>query len=103
MHEGRVVALDTPRGLREALGPELVELRVAGDAPAALAALRELGAAGDDAFTVGATVTVPLHDRAAPAALEAVRATGVPAVSVTTRPPTLDDVYLRLTGARLDA
>jgi ABC-2 type transport system ATP-binding protein len=103
MHEGRVVALDTPAALREALGAELVEMRVHGDAPAALSVLRELEVAGDDAFVVGGTVTIPLHHRAAAAAIAATQAAGVPAISFTTRPPTLDDVYLRLTGARLDA
>jgi len=103
MHEGSVVALDTPRALREALGAELVELRVDGDAPAALAALGELGVAGDDAFVVGGTVTVPLHARASGATIAAASAAGIPTTSVTTRPPTLDDVYLRLTGSYLAA
>ncbi len=42
-----------------ALGPEIVEVRVDGDPHQALAAMRGGGVAGDDAFAVGSTVTVP--------------------------------------------
>src|SRR2546421_12419566 len=65
IHAGRIVALDTPRALLSMLGQEIVELRVNGDAATALALLRARGIAGEDAFTVGSTLTVPLHDRAA--------------------------------------
>ena len=62
MHAGRIVALDTPAALLAGLGAEILELRVDGDAGAALASLRARGLAGDDAFAVGSTVTVPLHE-----------------------------------------
>src|SRR6266581_1588188 len=65
MHEGRIVALGSPAELRASLGEEIVEIRVDGDAAAALAVLRAKGVAGDDAFSVGSTVTVPIHDRSA--------------------------------------
>src|SRR2546426_6508551 len=60
MHAGRIVALDSPAALLAGLGEEIVELRVSGNADAVLASLRSNGVAGDDAFTVGSTVTVPL-------------------------------------------
>src|SRR5215831_6269369 len=53
VHAGRIVALDTPRALLTGLGSELVELRVESGAASALAALRERGVAGRDAFAVG--------------------------------------------------
>jgi hypothetical protein len=83
------------------LGHELVELRVNGDAVTALASLRTRGIAGDDAFTVGSTLTVPLHDRTSAHAISVIHEADLAASSVTTRQPTLDDVYLQLTGARL--
>jgi ABC-2 type transport system ATP-binding protein len=101
MHRGEIVALDTPQALLARLGHEIVELRVDGDATRTLAALRADGIAGPDAFTVGSRLTVPLHDRSADEALAALRA--VPAAAVATRRPTLDDVYLRLTGDALAA
>jgi len=103
VHEGRIVGLDTPANLLGDLGRELIELRVEGDAAAALDALRERGIAGDDAFRVGATLTVPLHRRTARHAMSAIAELGIAAEGMSARRPTLDDVYLRLTGDRLAA
>jgi hypothetical protein len=74
---------------------------VSGDAATALASLRTHGIAGDDAFTVGSTLTVPLHAHTAPDAVAAIHDVDLAASSISTRRPTLDDVYLQLTGARL--
>ena len=62
MHEGGSSRSARRRRCVADLGSEIVELRVDGDAEAALGVLRAHGVAGDDAFSVGATVTVPLHD-----------------------------------------
>jgi ABC-2 type transport system ATP-binding protein len=103
MHEGRVVALDSPEALLAGLGRELVELHIDGDAHAGAAALRTAGIARDDSFVVGATVRVPLHGRPGRDAIAAITALGLPARAITSRPPTLDDVYLQLTGQSLAA
>jgi ABC-2 type transport system ATP-binding protein len=103
VHEGRIVGLDTPANLLAGLGRELIELRVDGDAAKALEALRTSGIAGEDAFRVGATLTVPLHRRAARHAMTAIADLGIAAEGMSARRPTLDDVYLRLTGDRLAA
>ena len=99
---GRIVALDTPAALRAVLGRELVELRVNGNARAALDSLRERRIAGDDAFTVGSTLTVPLHEVTSAEAIAVIGELRL-AAEISTRRPTLDDVYLRLTGDRLAA
>ena len=103
MHAGRIVALDRPATLLAALGDQVLELRVDSDPTAALARLRSHGVAGDDSFAVGATLTIPVRGRTADAVLAAVRETGLAATATSTRPPTLDDVYLRLTGDTLAA
>ena len=77
VHGGAIVALDTPRALLAGLGDELLELRVDGDVVAALAALRALGIAARDAFAVGSTLTVPLHDASAGDALAALHDAGL--------------------------
>ena len=100
MHRGRIVALDTPEALLAGLGHELVELRVDGSAESALASLRERGVAGEDAFAVGSRLTVPLHDRSSQQTIAAVHELGL-ARAISAREPTLDDVYLRLTGDSL--
>jgi ABC-2 type transport system ATP-binding protein len=102
IHAGRIVALDTPERLRAQLGRELVEIRARGAADDALAALRARNVAGNDAFTVGSTLTVPLHDMSGSDAIAVVDELEL-ATEISTRQPTLDDVYLRLTGDRLAA
>jgi ABC-2 type transport system ATP-binding protein len=101
MHLGRIVALGTPAELRAELGAEIVEIRIDGDGHRALARLREHGIADDESFVVGSTLTVPLADGGSTAAIAAVDALELGALSVGARKPTLDDVYLRLTGGRL--
>ena len=101
MHGGLIVALDTPRALLAALGREIVELRIEGHAEAALAALRSRGIAGADAFTVGSTLTVPLHQRSSVDAISAIHDLRLHVAAMSTRQPTLDDVYLQLTGDRI--
>jgi ABC-2 type transport system ATP-binding protein len=103
VHEGQIVALDTPEALLASLGHEIVEWRVAGDVHAALGSLRARGIAGPDAFVVGATITVPLHATSASDAVAVITDLGVATAAVSTRAPSLDDVYLRLTGNRLAA
>jgi len=102
IHAGRIVALDTPQALLAGLGRELVELRVDGNVASALASLRERGVAGEDAFAVGSRLSVPLHDASSGEAITAIKELGI-AGAISAREPTLDDVYLRLTGGSLAA
>jgi ABC-2 type transport system ATP-binding protein len=101
VHAGQIVALDTPSTLLAQVGREILELRVAGHAEGALATLRAHNIADDGAFTVGNSVHVPLHGLPADEATAAIAGLGVPTTAVITRPPTLDDVYLQLTGQTL--
>jgi ABC-2 type transport system ATP-binding protein len=100
IHAGRIVALDTPAALLAGLGRQLVEIRVEGSVNSALTSLRDRGVAGEDAFAVGSRVTVPLHQHSSGEAIAAIHDLGL-AEAITAREPTLDDVYLRLTGDSL--
>ena len=103
MHRGDIVALDSPTALLAALGREILEVRVRGGADTTLRRLQQLGLAGADAFSVGTTVTVPLHDGDARTAADRVVDARIEHVGLNTRAPNLDDVYLRLTGSSLAA
>jgi ABC-2 type transport system ATP-binding protein len=103
MYQGTIVAMDRPTALLAGLGAELVELRVDHDPADALAAMRAHGLADDDAFAVGSTLTVPVRNRPARDTVAALTGLGIHAEAVTTRKPTLDDVYLQLTGSKLAA
>jgi ABC-2 type transport system ATP-binding protein len=99
IHQGALVALDSPRALLDGLGREILEFRVDGDPLQAVGVLRERRVAGDDAFAVGARVSVPLHDVTASEALSAIESERLRASEITTRAPNLDDVYLKFTGS----
>lgn len=103
IHQGAIVALDTPDALLAGLGREVLELRVGGEAAVARAALGTHGIPVDTAFAVGSTLTVPLRDTSAGDVMAALDRAGVTAAAISSRAPSLDDVYLRLTGDRLDA
>lgn len=103
VHEGRIVALDRPQALLARLGEEILEMRVDRDPTGALASMRAHGIASETAFAVGATLTVPVTRHAAQATVAAIAGLGIEPDSLTTRRPTLDDVYLQLTGSRIAA
>jgi ABC-2 type transport system ATP-binding protein len=98
IHDGEIVALDRPATLLAGLGEEILEFRVDGDVERALQALRARGVAGEDAYAVGARITIPLHGHSASDALVELGADGVRASEIQVRTPSLDDVYIRLTG-----
>jgi ABC-2 type transport system ATP-binding protein len=103
MSAGRIVALGTPAGLVAGLGSELIEIKVPDDAERTLATFRSHRIAGDDAFAVGSTITLPLRDGSSREAIAAIADLGVGVGGITARRPTLDDVYLQLKGDRIAA
>ena len=97
---GRVIAEGTPGELKADCGGERLEVRLANRSQSeeALAALAPL-AAGSPSLE-DSTVRVPLHERKG-AVAEAVRrldSAGVAVDDLLVASPTLDDVFLRLTG-----
>ncbi|HUA05036.1 MAG TPA: ATP-binding cassette domain-containing protein [Solirubrobacteraceae bacterium] len=101
IHEGALVALDSPKALLARLGREILEFRVDGSPERALVTLRDRGIATGDAFAIGARITVPLHRHAATEALAAIESEHLRASEIATRVPNLDDVYLQLTGSTI--
>jgi ABC-2 type transport system ATP-binding protein len=97
---GRIVACDTPAALLASVGEEILELRVA-DPDAATAVLQNRGISARDIVATGSTLTASLRQISSRQAVEHLARTAVEVASATTRHPTLDDVYLRLTGARI--
>ncbi len=102
VNRGEIAAIGRPSELLAGLGAEILELRVDGRPQPALTALRERGLARDDAFAIGSRLTVPLHTHTASDVLRALDAEHAHVGEIATRAPTLDDVYLQLTGDRLD-
>ncbi len=101
MRAAEIVALGTPKDLVAGLGSELVELRVPRGAEAALASMRAGGIAGADAFAIGSTLIVPAGRNDPQRMIADVHDAGIASISIISRRPTLDDVYLQLTGDQL--
>ena len=103
LNEGRLVAEGTPGELKRTVGDDVVVARVAGDAEAAARAIE--GVAGISHVEVyGDEVSAATGDGAAavsPVAV-ALAAAGVEVAELSIRPTTLDDVFLELTGARIE-
>jgi len=102
--DGRIVAQGTPDELKRGVSGDAVILAVADPArlPHAVGIVSDLvgvGEVGED----GATLRFRVPDGAAalPALLRALDAAGVPPTSVEVRRPSLDDVFLSLTGRSL--
>ena len=94
---GRIVAADTPAGLKRAVGGDLITIMTADGEGAAQQVRR---AYGIDATVAGRRVsfTVPGGEAFLP---EFVRSFDQPLQAVSLRRPTLDDVFLDLTGRDL--
>ena len=97
---GRLLAEGTPDELKDRVGGERLEVRL-DDAARAADAVEALGSMGDDRPTVdGDLVSVGVRSRGG-AIVEAVRRldhVGVGVADIVLRRPTLDDVFLALTG-----
>jgi ABC-2 type transport system ATP-binding protein len=97
---GRVIAEGSSDELKDQVGGESLEvtLEVAAEAEAAIAALGEVAAAAPE--LEGMVLRVPVAERKGTIALavERMNAAGVGIDDISMRRPTLDDVFLKLTG-----
>jgi ABC-2 type transport system ATP-binding protein len=99
---GRLVAEDTPDALKRRIGADVVVARIDGDAESAVRALRMLTEV-ESVDVAASEITVQVADgptAVTPVAL-ALAGAGVPVESLTLRRPTLDDVFLSVTGHRM--
>jgi len=100
---GRVIAEGSGDELKDQVSGAMVHVRLtdAGQREAALFALRRLGCGGAQPGEAGSELTVPApHDGVAKVAeaAAALRDAGVGVSDLGLRRPTLDDVFLELTG-----
>jgi len=102
INDGRIVAEDTPDNLKRSIGTDVIFVRLDGDAERARSAVQ--GLAGVDTVEArGHELVVTVAEGSAtigPVAV-ALDACGVPVRDLTLRTPTLDDVFLELTGSHI--
>jgi len=105
--EGRVIAQGTPDELKSRVGADMVELHTV-DVPTMQRAAEVLGSLGvaepsTDPATRRCSLAAPGGSRLLPVVVRALDDAAVPVEDITLRRPTLDEVFLALTGRTTDA
>ncbi|HET6772237.1 MAG TPA: ATP-binding cassette domain-containing protein [Acidimicrobiales bacterium] len=104
--KGRVIADGTPGELKSRAGRDVIEVRAhqSSDLPALAGALAAVGVEGPRVHAGTSRVTVPVDGGRAviAAAVRAVDALGVEVDDIGLRRPTLDEVFLALTGEPIE-
>ena len=100
MDHGVVIADDTPAALKSRLAGDRITLTFDSAADAVQAA-RHTGGEVADALVTLTGEAAAAGERAVPQLVRSLDAAGLPPVAVTHRQPTLDDVFLALTGRSL--
>ena len=101
LDHGRVIAAGTPAALKAEVGGQRLHVRPldAADLPAVRAAVADLVPFDTPALDAAGELTVPVHDPAVLVRLaDRLAATGLPVAELGLRLPSLDDVFLTLTG-----
>ncbi len=97
---GKIVALDTPKALKDSLGGDIIEIHV--DRPAEDGLASSLGALPNVKQVMpvsgGYRLTVVSGEETAPLVLDAIRSQNLKATRISIAKPTLDEVYLARTG-----
>ncbi|MEU4683575.1 ATP-binding cassette domain-containing protein [Streptomyces xinghaiensis] len=106
IERGRTIADDTPAALKQQIGGDRIEVVVqeAADLPAALGVVARVTGAEPDSDPEARRVAAPVTDRVA-ALTEVVRTLQdeeIPVEDIGLRRPTLDEVFLRITGRRAE-
>ena len=104
---GRVIAQGTPSELKSRVGADMVELHTV-DVPTLRRAAEVLGSLGlaepsTDAATRRCSLAAPTGSKLLPIVVRALDEAAVPVEDIALRRPTLDEVFLALTGRRTDA
>ncbi len=99
---GKIVALDTPAGLKQILKGDVITLGVDGDAAALVPPLKEKPWITDITHVNGnLTVTASEGETRIPDIFGLALGAGVTITSVSLRKPSLEDVFLHLTGSSI--
>jgi ABC-2 type transport system ATP-binding protein len=104
MDHGKVLALDTPARLKQGVGADtIVTIKSSGDATALAAALTEsvVGVTNSRAVDGGVELHVQAGERLVPRIVTAAEGAGFPVVDLSVAEPSLETVFINLTGKEL--
>ncbi|HEY2564766.1 MAG TPA: ATP-binding cassette domain-containing protein [Acidimicrobiales bacterium] len=104
MDHGKVLALDTPAKLKQGVGADtIVTIKASGDPGALAAALTEkvVGVTNSRAIEGGVELHVQAGERLVPRIVTAAEGAGFPVVDLSVAEPSLETVFINLTGKEL--
>jgi ABC-2 type transport system ATP-binding protein len=104
MDHGRILALDTPAALKQAVDADtIVSVTTSGDAEALAQTLADgvHGVARTRVTDAGVELHVKGTERLLPSVVNAAEAAGIPILDVSVAEPTLETVFINLTGKEL--
>jgi ABC-2 type transport system ATP-binding protein len=104
MDHGKVLALDTPAQLKQGVGADtIVTIKSSGDSGALAAALTEnvVGVTNSRAIEGGVELHVQAGERLVPRIVTAAEGAGFPVVDLSVAEPSLETVFINLTGKEL--
>lgn len=103
INHGRLVVEGTPTELKRSMGSDIIIARVEGCAESAREAVSGLASVSETEVTGNEVVIQVSNGAASVSSVALALAEGrVPVEEITLRTPTLDDVFLHFTGARMD-
>lgn len=101
MNRGKLIVTDEPSRLKSTMGGDV--LTISSTTPCCADKLKELGYSVTSNFTEGQfDILVSNGERSIPHLLESLNEAGVKVQSVSIKKPTLDDVFLKYTGTRIE-
>jgi ABC-2 type transport system ATP-binding protein len=101
--QGTIVAEGSPSDLKKAVGSDLILVRVEGDATGVTSVLERVpGVEGVDAHGSELVITTSSGSETISPVAVALAASGTVVRDLTLRTPTLDDVFLELTGTHIE-
>ena len=101
MDRGKIIALDSPKNLKDLIGSDIVSLEL-NTGSGSVGALKELAfVTRFSEHDVFVTMKMERGDLRIPTIMEAARSSGIEIKSVNLRKPSLEDVFLHFTGRRI--
>jgi ABC-2 type transport system ATP-binding protein len=102
MDHGKIVALDTPAGLKGLLRGDVITMGLESEPDGFIPALKEHAWIAEiSPHTSGLTITVADGETRIPEIFAVAHRSGVTITSVNLRKPSLEDVFLHLTGSSI--
>ncbi|WP_143701301.1 ATP-binding cassette domain-containing protein [Vulcanisaeta thermophila] len=99
---GKILAIGTPKELKEKVGGDVIMIEVNGDINVARKIMEGIdGVSGISVTGNTLVIKVKNGNTAAPIILEALNKASIRAMSITIKEPTMDEVFLEFTGRRL--